>query len=97
MNNFRIIGLAGSLRRASLHRGLVRAARELAPEGVAIEPYEKLGCLPFFNQDVEEEGVPAPVHDLKEKIREAERRPQYTPGSQAQKGERQGMSNIYLA
>jgi chromate reductase, NAD(P)H dehydrogenase (quinone) len=27
--------------------------------------------LPFFNQDVEERGDPAPVRDLKEKIREA--------------------------
>jgi NAD(P)H-dependent FMN reductase len=38
MNDFRILGLAGSLRRASLHRDLVRAARELALEGVTIEP-----------------------------------------------------------
>lgn len=72
INDFRILGLAGSLRRASLHRGLVRAARELAPEGVAVEPYEKLGEIPFFNQDVEDEGDPAPVRDLKENIREAD-------------------------
>jgi chromate reductase len=72
MSDFRILGLASSLRRASLHRGLIRAARELAPEGVVIEPYEKLGDLPFFNQDVEERGDPTPVRDLKEKIREAE-------------------------
>jgi chromate reductase, NAD(P)H dehydrogenase (quinone) len=72
MDDFRILGLAGSLRRASLHRGLVRAARELAPEGVAVEPYEKLGEIPFFNQDVEDEGDPAPVRDLKEKIRESD-------------------------
>ena len=72
MNDFRILGLAGSLRRASLHRGLVRAARELAPEGVAVEPYEKLGEIHFFNQDVEDEGDPAPVRDLKENIREAD-------------------------
>ena len=72
MNDFRILGLAGSLRRASLHRGLVRAARELAPKGVAVEPYEKLGEIPFFNQDVEDEGDPTPVRDLKEKIREAD-------------------------
>jgi chromate reductase, NAD(P)H dehydrogenase (quinone) len=72
MDDFRILGLAGSLRRASLNRGLVRAARELAPEGVAVEPYEKLGEIPFFNQDVEDEGDPAPVRDLKEKIRESD-------------------------
>jgi chromate reductase len=64
--------LAGSPRRASLHRDLVRAARELALEGVAIEPYEKLGDLPFFNQDVDDEGDPAPVRELKEKVREAD-------------------------
>ena len=61
MDDFRTLDLAGSLRRASLHRGLIRAARELAPEGVAVEPYEKLGEIPFFNQDVEDEGNPAPV------------------------------------
>jgi chromate reductase len=72
MSDFGILGLAGSLRRASLHRGLIRAARELAPEGVAVESYEKLGEIPFFNQDVEDEGDPAPVRDLKEKIREAD-------------------------
>ena len=71
MNDFRILDLAGSLQRASFHRGLIRAARELAPEGVAVEPYEKLGQVPFFNQDVEDEGNPAPVRDPKEKIREA--------------------------
>ncbi len=72
MNDFRILGLAGSLRRASLHCGLIRAARELAPEGVAVEPYERLGETPFFNQDVEDEGDPEPVRNLKEKIREAD-------------------------
>ena len=67
-----MLGLVGSLHRASLHRDLIRAARELAPEGVTIEPYEQLGDLPFFNQDVEKGGDPAPVRDLKEKIREAD-------------------------
>lgn len=68
-NHFKILGLAGSLRRASFNRGLVRAAMELAPEGVVVEPYEKLGEIPFFNRDVEDEGDPAPVRELKEKIR----------------------------
>src|ERR687886_1534346 len=71
-NDFEILGLAGSLRRASFNRGLIRAARELAPEGVTIEPYEGLDEIPFFNQDVEAQGDPAPVKELKEKIREAD-------------------------
>jgi chromate reductase, NAD(P)H dehydrogenase (quinone) len=82
MNDFRILSLAGSLRRASLHRGLVRAAGDLTPEGVVIEPYEKLGDLPFFNQDVEERGNPAPVRD--KKVRDdlgSRRRPHRYPPS----------------
>ena len=71
-NDFKMLGLAGSLRRASFHRGLVLAARELAPKGIAVEPYEGLDEIPFFNQDVEAEGDPAPVKELKEKIREVD-------------------------
>jgi chromate reductase, NAD(P)H dehydrogenase (quinone) len=70
--SFKIVGLAGSLRRASFHRGLIRAAQELAPGGVTVEPYERLDEIPFFNQDVEDQGDPAPVKDFKEKIREAD-------------------------
>jgi NADPH-dependent FMN reductase len=69
VSDFKILGLAGSLQRASLHRGLVKAAQELAPEGVKIEPYEALEKIPFFNQDVEAEGDLAPVRELKEKSR----------------------------
>ena len=71
-DSFRILGLAGSLRRASIHRGLIHAARELAPEGVSIGSFDRLGEIPFFNQDVEAEGDPAPVRDLKDEIRAAD-------------------------
>ena len=71
-DSFKIAGLAGSLRRASFHRGLIRAARELTPEGVMVEPYERLDEIPFFNQDVEDRGDPAPVKNLKETILQAD-------------------------
>jgi chromate reductase, NAD(P)H dehydrogenase (quinone) len=71
-DSFTIAGLAGSLRRASFHRGLIRAARELAPEGVTVVPYRELDVIPFFNQDVEDRGDPAPVKDFKETIRQAD-------------------------
>jgi chromate reductase len=70
--SFKIAGLAGSLRRASFHRGLIRAAQELAPGGVTVEPYQQLDKIPFFNQDVEDQGDPASVRDFKEKIRQAD-------------------------
>src|SRR5919107_911779 len=68
----KIVGLAGSLRRASFHRGLIRAARELAPDDVTVEPYELLDEIPFFNQDVENLGNPAPVKRFKEMIDQAD-------------------------
>ena len=70
--SLKVIGLAGSLRRTSFHRGLIRAARELAPAGVTVEPYERLDEIPFFNQDVEDLGDPALVREFKEKIRQTD-------------------------
>jgi chromate reductase, NAD(P)H dehydrogenase (quinone) len=71
-DDFKIVGLVGSLRRASFHRGLIRAARELAPGDIMVEPYEQLDEIPFFNQDVEDQGDPTPVKDFKEQIRRAD-------------------------
>jgi chromate reductase len=65
---FQIIGLAGSLRRASVHRGIVRAAHEVAPEWMSCESFD-LVRIPYFNQDVEDEGIPESVAELREKIR----------------------------
>jgi chromate reductase len=66
--NFKILGLAASLRRASIHRGLLRAAHEVCPQGMACESFD-LGRIPHFNADIEAEGDPEPVRELKEKIR----------------------------
>ena len=66
--DFRIVGLAGSLRRASFHRGTVRAANEVAPERMSCEGFD-LGRIPYFDQDVENRGDPEPVEELGEKVR----------------------------
>lgn len=68
----RVIGIAGSLRRASLNRGLLRAAVDAAPEGMEITPFEGLARIPLYNADVEAEGDPEPVGELKEAIRRAD-------------------------
>ncbi len=67
---FRILGICGSLRRASYNRGLLRAALEVAPEGVKIEVAE-IGDLPLFNQD-QEQSPPQAVARLKASIRAAD-------------------------
>jgi NAD(P)H-dependent FMN reductase len=43
---FRILGFAGSLRRDSYNKALLRAAQELVPEGVVLEIFDIGGCLP---------------------------------------------------
>jgi chromate reductase len=67
----RVLGIAGSLRSASLNRGLLRAAQELAPDGTEIQPFD-LAPVPPYNGDVEAKGDPEPVAALKTAIREAD-------------------------
>jgi NAD(P)H-dependent FMN reductase len=63
----KILGIAGSLRRASYNAALLRAAVELAPAGTTIEIASIRG-IPLYDADVEEQGIPGPVVELKEKI-----------------------------
>lgn len=63
----RVAAIAGSLRRQSLNRALVHAARQLAPPGMTIELLE-IGDLPFYNGDVEAEGDPPGVVNFKAAI-----------------------------
>lgn len=68
---FRILGIPGSLRRASFNRGLLRAAQELAPEGVVVEWFD-VGHLPFFNADLEAQGYPPEVQEFHQRLRAAD-------------------------
>jgi len=68
----RVLGIAGSLRQGSYNRALLRAAQELAPAEMTIVTFDHLGSLPFYNEDVLAQGVPAPVAALKEAIRKAD-------------------------
>ena len=65
-----ILGIAGSLRKQSFNRSLLRAAQELTPQGTTIETFE-LDGLPGFNQD-DEANPPAKVAELKQRIRSAD-------------------------
>jgi len=60
-----VAGIAGSLRKGSLNKGLLRAAVELAPAGMEIKTYERLGDIPPYNDDVFQKGDPEAVADLK--------------------------------
>lgn len=67
-----VLGLSGSLRRASLNSGLLRAARALVPEGITITIHDWRD-VPLYDGDVQErDGFPPPVHELREAIRRAD-------------------------
>jgi chromate reductase, NAD(P)H dehydrogenase (quinone) len=70
----KILALSGSLRRESFNTALAYAARELAPEGVEVEVYDRLGLIPHYDQDLDHEDVETPesVADLRRRIEEAD-------------------------
>ena len=66
-----VLGIAGSLRKESYNRALLRATQELAPEDVTIETFDELDQIPLFNQDEEQNPHPK-VTELKQRIRNAD-------------------------
>ena len=67
----RVLAFAGSLRRESYNRALLRAARELAPDGMAVEVFDLRG-VPLYDADLEAEGDPERVAALKDAVRAAD-------------------------
>lgn len=68
----RILGISGSLRKASYNAGLLQAAVEAAPPGVTIDARSIVG-VPLYDADVEaSEGVPEAVVRLKEALEGAD-------------------------
>ncbi len=66
----KVLAFAGSLRKGSYNKALIRAAVEVAPENVTIEVFDLEG-LPLFNQEFEAD-PPQKVKEFKEKIRTAD-------------------------
>lgn len=66
----RILGIAGSLRKASFNRAALRAAQSLAPAGHVLESFDIAG-LPVFSED-DEQSPPPRVVELKKAIRAAD-------------------------
>jgi chromate reductase, NAD(P)H dehydrogenase (quinone) len=70
----RILAISGSLRSGSYNTSLVRAAIELAPPGVEIEPFHGLELIPPYDQDMDAPGAEPPetVSRLREQIEAAD-------------------------
>jgi chromate reductase len=67
----RVVGIAGSLRRASYNRALLCAAQQLTPPLLVIE-IELLDDLPMFNADLDGTDTPEAVVRLRRAVREAD-------------------------
>jgi chromate reductase len=65
-----ILGFAGSLRKNSYNKALLRAALELVPKGASLEIFD-LDGIPPFNQDLENQPSEK-VKEFKAKIRAAD-------------------------
>ena len=63
----KILGISGSLRRASYNTALLRAATKLMPPDTTLEVGSIRG-IPLYDGDVEAQGIPATVSQLKEAI-----------------------------
>ena len=66
----KILGFAGSLRKGSYNRAILRAALELLPPDVELEIFDLEG-IPPYNMDLEGR-MPDPVLEFKRRIRQAD-------------------------
>lgn len=63
-----ILGISGSLRKDSYNSALLEEARNLFPAAIKIG---NVHDIPLFNADIEAEGVPEPVLQLKRRVADA--------------------------
>lgn len=68
----RILLLLGSLRAASVNRQLAELVVEAAPEGVTVTLFDRLGELPFYNEDIDVDDVAEPVAALRRESAQAD-------------------------
>lgn len=68
----KILGIAGSLRSASVHHAILVAAQEVTPADCSLE-IVKLDDIPLYNGDVQErDGIPESVNKLAQAIADAD-------------------------
>jgi NAD(P)H-dependent FMN reductase len=72
MPEIKVLVLLGSLRATSVNRQLAELAVEAAPEGVSLQLFDRLGELPFYNEDIDNDDVAEAVVALRAAAAEAD-------------------------
>ncbi|HEY1287618.1 MAG TPA: NAD(P)H-dependent oxidoreductase [Burkholderiales bacterium] len=71
MADLKVLGICGSLRKASFNMAALRACNELLPAGMTLQ-ITSIADIPMFNQDVFDAGMPEPVKRLRGEIAAAD-------------------------
>jgi chromate reductase len=71
MADLKVLGVTGSLRKASYNTAALRACQELLPQGMSLR-ITSIADLPMFNQDVYDAGLPEPVRRFRREVAEAD-------------------------
>jgi chromate reductase, NAD(P)H dehydrogenase (quinone) len=69
--DLKILGICGSLRKASLNMAALRACNELMPQGMTLQ-IANIADIPMYNQDLFDAGMPDPVKRLRAEIAAAD-------------------------
>jgi chromate reductase len=71
MAEFRILGVCGSLRKASLTMAALRACNDVLPSGMSMT-IAQIGDIPMYNQDVFDAGIPQPAKRFYDEVAKAD-------------------------
>jgi chromate reductase, NAD(P)H dehydrogenase (quinone) len=69
--DLKILGICGSLRKASLNMAGLRACNELMPQGMMLQ-IANIADIPMYNQDLFDAGMPDPVKRVRAEIAAAD-------------------------
>jgi chromate reductase len=69
--DLKVVGICGSLRKASFNMAALRACSELMPQGMKLEILN-IADVPMYNQDVFDAGLPQPVQRVRNAIAAAD-------------------------
>jgi len=69
--NLKVLGVCGSLRKASYNMAALRACSELLPKGMSLQ-ITQIGDIPIFNQDIFDVGLPEPAKRFRAEVAAAD-------------------------